>query len=58
MTGSSSGDTLSAVELPGPGTIVTTFVPRRVNTMDAVAHEQVNGTFYFAITSSKGRFQC
>ena len=39
------------VDLPGPGTLVSTFVPRRVNTMDAPAHGkiegQTNGTCYY-----------
>ena len=40
------GDTLSKVNLPGPGTVFTTFVPRRANTMEIMAHEQANGTFH------------
>ena len=43
-SGSSSGDTLSAeYKVDGPGTVVTRFVPRRVQTMDAQAQEQANG---------------
>lgn len=46
MSGSSSGDTLSAeYKVEVPGTLVATFVPRRANTMDALAHEKANGTF-------------
>ena len=48
MDGSSFGDKLSAeykVDLPGPGTLVTTFVPRRVHTTDVLVQEEVNGTF-------------
>ncbi|CAF9917798.1 MAG: hypothetical protein ALECFALPRED_000370 [Alectoria fallacina] len=47
MDGPLSGDRLSAeykVDLPGPGTLVTTFVPRGVNTTEVLAHEQANGT--------------
>lgn len=31
------------VDLPGPGTLVSTFVPQRVNTTDFAAHGQANG---------------
>ena len=51
MDGPLSGDRLSAeykVDLPGPGTLVTTFVPRDVNTTDVLAHEQANGRFHYA----------
>lgn len=46
VNGSSFGDTLSAeynIDLPGPGTLVTKFLPRRVHTMDILPHKQVNG---------------
>lgn len=46
-SGSSFADTLSTeCKVDGPGTFVTKFVPRRVHTMDAQAHEQANGTLY------------
>lgn len=32
------------MDLPGPGTLVSTFVPRRVNTMLGTSQEQTNGT--------------
>lgn len=32
------------MDLPGPGTLVSTFVPRRVNTMHELPQEQRNGT--------------
>lgn len=43
MKGPSSGAEYK-VDVPGPGTLVTQFVPRRVQTMDAISHEQANGT--------------
>ena len=43
----SSGDQLLAeYKVDGPGTVVAKFVPRRVHTMDAQAHEQANGEFH------------
>lgn len=46
-SGPSSADTLSAeYNVDGPGTIVTSFVPRRVHTMDAQAQEQAHGMFH------------
>ena len=32
------------VDLPGPGTLVSTFVPRGVDTMNGILQEQANGT--------------
>lgn len=52
VSGTLPGDTLSKVDLPGPGTVFTTFVPRRANTMEVLAHEQANGTFQPGFTSS------
>ena len=47
VNGSSSGDTISTeLNVSGPGTLVTNFVPRRVHTMDTLAPEQTNGTFH------------
>ena len=44
---SSADGTLSAeYRVDRPGTIVTKFVPRRVHTMHAQAHEQSDGTFH------------
>ena len=56
---SSSGHTLSAeYKVDEPGTIVTSFVPRRVHTMDAQALEQANGKLHVSHSSScKGQFQ-
>lgn len=52
------GDTLSKVDLPGPGTVFTTFVPRRANTTEVLAHEQANGTFQPGfLSSSMGKFR-
>ena len=50
------GDILSTeYKVDGPGTVVTSFVPRRVHTMDAQAHEPVNGRFPISLlSSSKG----
>ena len=49
-SGSSSGDTLSAeYKVDEPGTVVTTFVPRRVHTMDAQAQEQANGKSHVSL---------
>ena len=58
-SGPSSGDTVSAeYKVDGPGTIVTSFVPRRVHTMDAQAHEQANGKLHVSLSSScKGQSQ-
>ena len=49
-SGPSSGDTLSAeYKVDGPGTIVTRFVPRRVQTMSAQAHEQATGKLHVSL---------
>ena len=45
MNGSSSGDIYSTVDLLGPGTMFSTFVPRRANTINVSAHRQINGKF-------------
>ena len=55
IDGSSSGDILPAehkVDVPGPGTILSTFVPRRANTIESRGHKQVNGMFCFAFPRS------
>ena len=53
VSGKLSGNTLSKVDLPGPGTVVTTFVPRRASTMEVPAHEQANdGTFFLGLPPS------
>ena len=49
-SGPSSGDILSAeYEVDGPGTVMTRFVPRRVHTMGAQAHEQANGKLHVSL---------
>ena len=49
-SGPSSADTLSAeYKVDEPGTIVTRFVPRRVQTMDAQAQEQANGKLHVSL---------
>lgn len=64
MNDSSSGDTLPAeyrVDVPGPGTMLSTFVPRRANTMNVGAHEKINGIFRFAfhfLESSESNNNC
>ena len=56
-SGPSSGDTVSTeYEVDGPGTVITRFVPRRVYTMGAQAHEQENGKLHLS-SSFKGHFQ-
>ena len=52
-SGPSSADTLSAeYEVSGPGTIVTSFVPRRIHTMGAQAHEQARGQLHVPLHRS------
>ena len=51
-SGPSYDDTLSAeYEVDGPGRVVTRFVPRRVHTMGAQAHEQANGKLHVSLHS-------
>ena len=48
--GTSSADTVSAeYKVDGPGIVVTSFVPRRVQTMDAQAQEQANGKLHISL---------